>query len=306
MRVAIIGGTGFVGNYLTDAVIAAGHDPTLLVRDGSEHKVRRADRCRIVLGDLSSGDAIDSVLHGADAVIYSVGILREQPSSGATFEAMQYQGVVDVAKAAMAHRISRFLLISANGVKLPGTAYQETKFRAEAYLRESGLAATIFRPSVIFGDPRGRMEFATQLNRDMVQQPLPAVSFFSGLSPRQGVVRMSPVFVRDVADAVIAALDDEETIGRTYELGGPEVLGWDEIIRRIARVAGKRKWVVPVPVGLMKIPARLLGWLPAFPVTVDQLTMLAEGNSAPPDSLAVLTGREPTPFDVQSLAYLAA
>lgn len=306
MRVAIIGGTGFVGSYLTDAVIAAGHKPSLLVRDGSEHKVQQADRCRIVLGGLSSADAIDSVLHGADAVIYSVGLLREQPSRGVTFEGMQYQGVVDVAKAAMAHRISRFLLISANGVKLPGTAYQETKFRAEAFLRESGLAATIFRPSVIFGDPRGRMEFATQLNRDMVQLPLPAVSFFAGLSPRQGMVRMSPVFVHDVADAVIAALDDQETIGQTYELGGPETLGWDEIIRRIARVSNKQKWIVPVPVSLMKIPARLLSWLPAFPITVDQLTMLAEGNSAPPDSLAVLTGREPTPFNQKSLAYLAA
>lgn len=306
MRVALIGGTGFVGSYLTDALIAAGHEPSLLVRDGSEHKVQHADRCRIVLGGLSSKEAIDSVLHAADAVIYSVGILREQPSNGVTFEAMQYQGVVDVAKAAVAHRISRFLLISANGVKFPGTAYQETKFRAEAYLRETGLAATVFRPSVIFGNPRGRMEFATQLNRDMVQPPLPAVSFFTGLSPRQGVVRMSPAFVRDVADAVIAALEDQQSIGQTYELGGPEILGWDEIVRRIARVSNKRKWIVPVPVSLMKIPARLMSWLPAFPVTVDQLTMLAEGNTAPPDTLAALIKREPTRFDDRSLDYLAA
>jgi NADH dehydrogenase len=77
MRVAIFGGTGFVGSFLVDALIAAGHEPSLLVRPGSEHKVRQAERCRLVAGTLSSTTAIDSTLEDCDAVIYSVGILRE-------------------------------------------------------------------------------------------------------------------------------------------------------------------------------------------------------------------------------------
>ena len=234
MRVAVIGGTGFVGGYLTSALLAAGHQPSLLVRAGSESKVT-ADVVTTT-GDIDSADALRSTLSGCSAAIYNVGILRESPSHGVTFEASQYQGLVNTVEAAKATGVKRLLLMSANGVKTPGTEYQETKYRAEQHALTSGLDVTVMRPSVIFGDPRGKMEFATQLYRDMVKPPVPAVGFFSGTSPQKGAIVMSPVHIEDVADAFVAALENDDTIGRTYSLGGPEVLTWTEMLRRIAEV----------------------------------------------------------------------
>ena len=305
MRVALIGGTGFVGGYLTDALIAAGHAPALLVREGSESKIRHRDRVAITAGDLSSPEALRALINGCDAVIYNVGILREFPRKGITFEAMQYEGAVRTVDAAIDSGVRRLLLMSANGVKCPGTAYQETKRRAEDYALASGLDVTVLRPSVIFGDPRGTMEFATQLNNDMVRPPLPAVGFFSGWDRHRGAVVMSPVHIKDVSDAFVAALADDSTIGQTISLGGPEVVTWQDMVKRIAAATGKRKIIIPMPIGLMRLAATLLDWLPFFPVTRDQLTMLEEGNVADESALRALIGREPQAFTTESLAYLA-
>ncbi len=304
MRVAIFGGSGFVGSFLVDALIAAGHEPSLMVRLGSERKVRQAERCRLVAGNLSSTTAIDATLENCDAVIYSVGILKESPKQGITFEELQYNGVVRVAESAKTCGISRFLLMSANGAKSTGTPYQETKFRAEEHVRASGFDVTIFRPSVIFGEPRGRMEIGTQLYAEMISPPIPAVGFFTGWRPYRGAVAMSPVHVEDVAQAFLTALRESSTIGKTYVLGGPEVLSWAEMLRRIARTVGRKKWILPMPIGIMKLAAALLDWLPFFPVTRDQLTMLAEGNTADPAALAQLIGRQPKAFNEAHLAYL--
>ena len=220
MNVALIGGTGFVGGYLVDRLLSNGHSVSLLVRPGSEAKVANADHCRLVPGELSDADALASTVAGNDAVIYNVGILREFPRHGITFEATQYQGVIDTLAVAENAGVRRLLLMSANGVRHPGTRYQESKFRAEQAALESDLNVTIFRPSVIFGDPGGKMEFATQLYQQMIRPPLPAVAFHSGLTPSAGPVLMSPVHAADVADAFVRALDDSATIGKRYELGG--------------------------------------------------------------------------------------
>jgi len=304
VKVAIIGGTGFVGSYLVDALLDAGHEPHVLVRPGSENKLHRASECSITKGDLDSTDAIDAVVTGCDAVIYNVGILREHPREGITFEALQYRGAQSVAEAAKRAGVRRFLLMSANGIDSAETPYQTTKLRAEAMIRESGLDYTIFRPSVIFGDPRGTMEFATQLYRDMVRMPLPGVGFHTGLSPASGEVLMSPVHVRDVADAFASALTDDSTIGKCFMLGGPEVVSWPQMLQRIAAAVGKKKFILPMPIGFMKLGATLFDWLPFFPVTRDQLTMLADGNTAEPDELAKLIGRQPADFSPANLAYL--
>jgi len=304
MRIALIGGTGFVGGYLVDALVEAGHEPTVLVREGSGSKLQRADACRLVEGDVSSADALAETVAGTDALIYNIGILREHRGSGVTFEALQFDGVRSALSAARDAGVRRFLLMSANGVKVPGTPYQETKYRAEQAALESGLDVTVFRPSIIFGDPRGTMEFATQLYRDMVRPPLPAVAFHTGCLPGSGDVLMSPAHARDVATAFVNALENEATIGKIYTIGGPEVLSWSAMLRRVAAAAGKKKLLLPMPIPAMKLAAALFDWLPVFPVTRDQLTMLAEGNVASPDELTALIGREPLGFTVENLEYL--
>mgnify|MGYP000234674590 CR=1 FL=1 len=117
-------------------------------------------------------------------------------------------------------------------------------------------------------------------------------------------VEMSPVFVGDVADAFVKALSNPETVGKTYALGGPEVLTWREMVQRVAAAAGRDKWFVTMPLGLMKIGATLFDWLPFFPATRDQLTMLEEGNTADPAIVESLTGRPAAAFDAEHLGYL--
>ncbi|MGB5164044.1 MAG: NAD(P)H-binding protein [Woeseiaceae bacterium] len=304
MKIAVIGATGFVGSHVVDALMTAGHEVSVLVRPGSDSKLPRTDIWRTTPGDINDQAALASTLQDCDGVVYSVGLLREFPNKGITFENTQFEGVVNTVAAAEQCGARRFVLISANGVKIPGTRYQETKLRAEQHLADSGLNATVLRPSVIFGDPDGRMEFATQLYRDMVAPPIPAIGFFKGLSPANGPVLMSPAWIGDITAAVSAAFDQDATIGKTYALGGPEVLSWTEMIRRIAAVTGKKKIILPMPIGIMKLAATLLDWLPFFPVTRDQLTMLAEDNTADPSELTQLAGRPPAAFDESRLAYL--
>ena len=170
------------------------------------------------------------------------------------------------------------LLMSANGVDAESTAYQRTKRNAERYLEASGLDWTIFRPSVIFGDPRDRMEFATQLKRDIIDSPLPAPLFFSGVNP---------------------------AIHRLLHLGGPHRLSWQQILQTIAAAAGRDKTMMPVPAFGVSTAAALLDRWDQFPITRDQLHMLMQGNHCDPTDLAGL-GIDPIPFSAETLAYLTA
>jgi NADH dehydrogenase len=304
MKIALFGGTGFVGSYLVDALLAAGMQPVVLVRPGHEDRLRQADKCRVVIGDVGSTGAVTSVLSEADAVIYNIGILREQPARGITFEELQYKAPRRVIDAAEHLGIRRFLLMSANGVNPDGTEYQRSKHAAERHLAASGLEATVLRPSVIFGDPRGRMEFATQLARDIIGSALPAPLFYSGLFPqRAGEFLLSPVHVEDVAAAFVAALKSPETVGRTLHLGGPAAMSWRTILETIAMAVGRHKAMMPVPALGVSTAAALFERFESFPITRDQIAMLLQGNTCSPADLRRL-GIEPRHFDPASLAYL--
>ncbi len=296
MRVAIFGATGFVGNHLVRALLAANHETSVLVRPGSEKKLAQADQCRVTSGDIGSVAAIGETLDGCDAVIYNIGLLKEFPRRGITFEEAHFTGVQRAVDAARKAGVQRFILMSANGVKSPGTPYQETKFRAEELLRSTDLDWTIFQPSVIFGDSGGTQEFTHQLYTELVKPPLPAVAFPG--------VEMSPIFIADVVDAFVNALTNPDTVGRTYALGGPEILSWQQMVERVAAAAGRDKWFVTMPLGVMKIGATFFDWLPFFPATRDQLTMLEEGNTADPAVVESLIGRSAATFDGENLAYL--
>ncbi len=305
MRVALFGGTGFVGGYLTEALLEQGHEPALLVRPGSESRVRESQRCALVSGDIANATAVHTVLEGCEGAIYNIGILRERPSAGISFEALQYQGARRTIDAAAARGVKRFLLMSANGVRPDGTDYQRTKYAAEEHLRTTKLEFTIFRPSVIFGDPRGRTEFATQLRNQMISSPLPAPLFYEGWLPFDaGTFLMSPVHVRDVANAFVRALGVADTLGETFVLCGPQTLEWRAIIQTIARACGTTKLAVPVPAFSVRVLAALFEGFDFFPITREQFDMLLEGNAGDSSELFALLGIDPIPFDDEALHYL--
>ena len=304
-RVGLFGGTGYVGSYLVDALLAEEMHPVLLVRPGSEERVEQSDRCTIVSGDIDDREAIDRVVADSDALIYNIGILREFPRRGITFEELHYAAACRTMDAAVDNGVRRFLLMSANGVKAGGTAYQSSKYRAESYLQDLALDWTVLRPSVLFGEPRGRMEFATQLAAEIIDAPLPAPLFYPGLLPfNAGSFTMSPVHVADVATAFVKALQDPLTIGQTLHLGGPESLSWKEILRRLATARGRSKFMLPAPALGVSAAAALLEGFADFPITRDQIRMLLEGNSCTADDLERL-GIEPRSFSVEELQYLA-
>ena len=307
MKVALIGGTGFVGVHLVERLIQDGHQPRLLVRPGSVSKVERPADCEIVSGDLDQPGALDACIAGSDAVVYLIGILREEPSRGITFEALQLHGVEKTIAAARAQGVDRFLLMSANGVRHDGTPYQRTKFQAEESLKESGLRWTIFRPSVIFGEPRGRMELCSQLKHDIIDSPLPAPLFYPGLLPLDaGEFQLAPVCVADVAAAFALALTDPGTLSQTYSLCGPERLSWKAMLSTIAAACGRSKWMLPAPALAVSAVAGLLERFPWFPITRDQLRMLLEGNVCHENDGFARLGLSPQHFRPEALAYLRA
>jgi len=259
MRVAIYGGTGFVGSYLIDELLENGHHPVLLLRPESRHKVNQPQHCTLIDGDITDPEVVRAAASGADAVIYNIGILREFPAKGVTYQALHFEGARRAMDAAEETGVHRFLLMSANGVKADGTGYQRTKFMAEQYLKGTSLQWTVFRPSVLFGDPRGRMEFATRLYREIIRSPLPAPLFYDGLLPTNaGMFRMSPVHVADVATVFVKGLDMPDTAGQPYALCWPQALSWRDILQTIAGAAGIPKPAVPAPVLLIKGLAAVL------------------------------------------------
>jgi NADH dehydrogenase len=304
MKVAIIGGTGFVGSYLTQQLIESGHVPVLLVRENSRHKVEQAEKCILVNGDVSDAAAIRQLLEGADAVIYNIGILRAFPNRGITFKELQLDAPCRVMDAAMEAGVERFILMSANGVKAEGTDYQRTKYMAEQYLASSSLKWTVFRPSVIYGDPKGNQEFVTQLKQQIILSPLPAPLFFNGLLPfNAGAFKLAPVHITDVSAAFVRALSDETTIGKTLSLCGPDELSWREILQTIADTLGQSKLMLPAPALAISSVARLLDGFEFFPITRDQITMLMEGNTCNENGFASLD-ITPASFNRQTLSYL--
>lgn len=305
MKVAVLGGTGFVGSHLVEELLSRGHDVRALVRAGSEHKLPQSERCEAVTGDLEYPEAVRQTLQGCQAAIYNIGILREFPDRGITYDALHFEGAKRTMDLAIAQGARRFLLMSANGVRSDGTPYQRSKYLAEQYLQTTDLDWTIFRPSVIFGDPHGRMEFATQLRDQIIRSPLPAPLFFDGLMPlNAGSFRLAPIYVGDVAAAFAKALEMPQTIHRIYPLCGPQALDWATILQTIAHGCGREKWAVPAPAWAVKLAAAAFDRFEFFPITRDQIVMLMEGNTCDGgDSLGEF-GIEPRPFNEAHLDYL--
>tara|TARA_B100001758_G_C18408656_1_gene614048 strand:- start:2451 stop:3377 length:927 start_codon:yes stop_codon:yes gene_type:complete len=307
MKIAVFGGTGFVGSYIIDNLIENQYTPRILVREKSKKKIISADKCEVVIGDIFDEEAIREVINGVDAVIYTIGLIREFPSSGITFEKLHFEGAVKCMDLASEAGVKRFILMSANGVCPDGTGYQKTKWMSEQYLKNTDLDWTIFRPSTIFGNPRGegRPEFFTQLKSDLIDLPLPAPLFHQGLLPfNAGSFLMSPIHIKDVAQFFVKSVKEEKYYGRVFELGN-ENHTWKEMLRMLTTALNRNKLMIPAPIGPVMAVASFLDRFSWFPATKDQLIMLAEGNTCDSSKLFADFEIEPTPLNPDNLSYLA-
>ena len=305
MKVALFGGTGFVGSYIVKELINQGYTPKVLIRPGSENKLVHPEKCEIVSGDIFNENSINEVINDVDATIYNIGIIRQFKRLGITYEKLHFQGAKNCIDIAKKNGVNKFILMSANGVKLNGTGYQTFKFQAEKYLKASVLNWTIFQPSVIFGDSKGLMEFCSQLKKDMLNLPFPAPLFFDGILPLSaGNFSMSPIHVTDVAKCFVASISNDKSNFQTYQLGGNKDYNWKEIIRIISKSYGKNKWAVPAPVLPIKLIALILDQFPWFPISRDQLTMLLEGNTCDSEKAYKDFQLQPKDFSSDNLSYL--
>ena len=318
MKVAIIGGTGFVGSYITDELIKNDHTPRLLVREGSDYKVLQPDKCEIVQGNIDDNDAIKDTLKGCEAVIYLIALIREFPKKGLTNEKLQFRGSEKVAKIAEEMGAKRFILMSALGANPDpnGSKYMQAKHLSEQAVKNTSLEWTILRPSSLFGDPRGgdRPEFCMMLDKLMLNLipypkflPFPAPSFFTGASPlNAGKYALSMVHVQDVASIFVKVLSDKDTINKTIEIGGSREVSWNEIIKSIASVTGQKVFMLPAPFSVIFSVAGLLDRFEWFPAGQDQLKDLVKGSTCNSEELFKKYNIKPIPFNTENLDYLKA
>ncbi len=274
MRVFVTGGTGFVGKAVVRALQSHGVIVRCLVRPGSEADLKGFEAIERAPGDVLLPEGMEAAMQGCAAVIHLVGIIRERPGSGVTFERLHSLATANMVMTAQKAGIRRFLQMSALGTR-PGarSSYHRTKWEAEKIVRESGMEWTIFRPSVIYGAGDG---FVTMLAR-MVRR-LPIVPVLG-----DGRYRLQPVAVGQVAEGFARALERPVTIGQTYQVGGPRPYTFNEILDQIGEALGKpRVRKLHQPLGLMRPLVKLLEPLPFFPVTSDQLLMLQEENVCDP------------------------
>ena len=302
-KIAILGGSGFVGQYIVEKLFDSGFDVKLISRKKSHsHKDKRAKE---VIVDLYSKDLLQA-LKGSDCVIFNIGIIREFHKKGILFKKIHQDLAIHTINMAEKANVKKFILMSANDIDLMRTPYERTKRKAEEHLIQSNLDWTIFRPSIIFGNPKGKMEFCTQVKRDMVMMPLPLPIFFSGFNfLKAGSFKMSPIHVNNVAEFFVKSINSKNSNYQIYSLGGTKNYTWIEMLKAIAFASGNRKFSIPVPFSLLKILSFFLDQFNWFPVTRDQLVMLQDGNTCESSKYFSEFNIDEIPFNQNSLSYLS-
>jgi len=266
MKIFIAGGTGFVGGHVVRELLGRGHRLRLLVH-------RRGAACEEVEqveGDVSRPESFEQGIEGCGAVVNLVGIIREFPARGVTFERLHVQATANLLAAAEKAGIRRYVQMSALGTRPNAVSrYHRTKFRAEELVRNSGLEWTILRPSLIFGPQDA---FTTMLARQLRLAPaLPVIG--------SGLYRLQPIHAADVARCFALALEMPATIGRCYELCGSDRLTYVDVLDAIAAAMCRPAPLKPrLPLGAMKLIVQVMQAIPQFPITMDQLQMLLEEN----------------------------
>jgi len=297
--VTVFGGSGFVGRYLVRRLAQAGWRVRVAVRRPEQAMFLKplgvVGQVVPVQANLRADTSVAAALAGADAAVNLVGILHE--SGQQRFASVQARGSAVVAEAAAAAGVKSLVQVSAIGADAEGESlYARAKAAGEEGVKKHFPEAVILRPSVIFGTEDNFLNLFAMLAR--ISPVLPLIA--------GGQTRFQPVYVGDVAAAIAAALEDEGARGKTFELGGPAVMTFEEILRYILKETGRSALLVPVPEALVMLKAFFLELLPSPLLTRDQVVLLRRDNvaAAGVPGLAEL-GITPTPLEAVAPGYLA-
>jgi len=293
----VFGGSGFIGRYVVKRLAAQGRVVRVAVRYPEAalflKPMGAVGQIVPLYAPVQHEAAVQWAVEDADLVVNLVGVLAERRAGD--FQRIHAEGAGRVARLAAAAGVARLVQVSAIGADPASRArYASSKAAGEQAVRAAFPAAAILRPSVVFGPEDGLFNrFATMAQRLPV---MPVVA---------GTTRFQPVYVGDVADAVMAGLQREAAVGATYELGGPRVLSMRELLAYILAETGRHRRLMPVPMWLARLQAAVLEHLPGKLLTHDQLLMLQRDNvvAAGAPGLAEL-GIVPTPMDLVVPAYL--
>jgi len=269
-----------------------------MVRDATKAQKRLADvieQIEVVSGDVTDRQSLLPIMQGVTTVVHLVAIAIEKGSQ--TYEAINYQGTINVVDAANQAGVGRFINMSQNGAdsKLP-YRFLKSKGQAQDYVAEHAPNWTALRPSSIFGPDD---EFFNAIARLAKLTPL-VYPLIGG-----GTAEFQPVSVLDVAEAVVRSIEDDTTIRQELGLGGPEPLTLGEIERRILRAIDSRRLLFPAPAWLLRLPVFVMEkTLPGTPVTSSLLDLLAVPNVVENNALVDHFGMAPIPFQGEHIAYL--
>jgi len=290
VTVLVTGGTGFIGPHVVHALRAQDTPVRALVRDPRRATRLAAWGVELAPGDVTDPASLRAACEGVDTVIHLVAIIRGRP---ADFERVMAVGTRNVVAASQEAGARRFVLASALGLDertKDAVPYFAAKWEMERAVRESGLDHVIFRPSFVFGRDGGVLPTFIRLAR------------YSPVTPiiGSGRQRLQPIWIEDLAQYYLRAVTEQAATNRTFELGGPDAVSWNEFWERLKRVLGVRRPSVHVPFGAMRLQATVTERLPGAPVTRDQLTMLELGDNVVTDPGAVETFQLPlVPLDEQ-------
>ena len=274
MDVLVAGGTGFVGQHLCRELDDRGHDVTALSRD--PHDADLPDGAVRKAGDVTDYDSIEGAFEGRDAVVFlpALSPLFKPDGGDEMHEKVHLDGTENGVLAAKEHGVDRFLQMSALGADPNGaTHYLRAKGKAEEVVRNSELDWVIFRPSVVFGDDGEFVYFTKRLKQIFA----PAVPLYP-LPGGGKKAHFQLIWIDDLVPMLADALEGDEHVGQTYEVGGPETLSLREATELVFAAEGKSITIVPLPMPLAKIGLPVLGSL-GFPMGSDQYEGLDFDNT---------------------------
>lgn len=295
--VTVFGGSGFIGRYVVKRLAEQGHVVRVAVRNSERATFLKPMGAvgQVVLLAVSVNNEAEVLraVEGADWVVNLIGILAERRPGD--FTRLQTEGPARIARLATANGVSRLVHVSAIGADPRSQSlYGSSKGEGERQVLANFPDATILRPSIVFGPEDQFFNRFAEMAR-----LLPFLPVISGSS------RFQPVYVGDVADAVMAALTLNGVGGQIFELGGPDILTMRELLASILRMTGRDRPLITIPPAIARLQAAVLQHVPGKPLTPDQLKMLETDNVVAPGAKGLVDlGLAPTPIDMIVPNYL--